>query len=90
VFILALLLLNDNWLMSVRPVATVGADYFAVVTTAPDGKEVLRTPKLSATADYFHPVDTVLLLILWAWAGLRLLRDGDSPNVVAKAIRSSR
>ena len=70
--------------------ATVGVDYFAVATTAPDGKLVSLTPKLSATADYFHPVDTVLLLILWAWAGLRLLRDGDSPNYVAKAIRQTR
>ena len=84
VFIVALLLLNDNWLMSVRPVATIGADYFAVATTTPDGKGAPRTPTLSATTDYFHPVDTVLLLVLWAWAGLRLLRDGDSPPSTAR------
>ena len=78
--LIALLIWNENGLMNFRPRATIGADYFAVPMTSPEGKATTRTPVLSATSDYMHPVDTVLLLLLWGWAGWRLLRHGDYPS----------
>ena len=83
--LIALLLWNENGLMNFKPKASIGADYFAVPTTSPEGKATFRTPVLSATSDYQHPVDTVLLLLLWAWAGWRLLRDGDYPRSASSA-----
>ena len=87
--IVALLLWNENGLMHLRPKVTVGAGYLAVdladsTATAP-ARPLLRTPNLSATSDYLHPVDTVLLLGLWAWAGWRLIRDGDYPRSASSA-----
>ncbi len=83
--LIALLLWNENGLMSLRPRATVGADYFAVEKKTADGKATSHTPTLSATTDYFHPVDGVLLLVLWGWAGWRLLRSGDYPSSASSA-----
>ena len=83
--LIALLLWNENGLMNFKPKASIGADYFAVPTTSPEGKATFRTPVLSAASDYQHPVDTVLLLLLWAWAGWRLLRDGDYPLSASRA-----
>ena len=35
------------------------------------------TPNITATTDYYYPTDTYLLLILWAWCGWRVWRDGE-------------
>lgn len=80
--LIALLLWNENGLMNLKPKATMAADYFAVPATSAEGKATFRTPMISASSDYLHPVDTVLLLLLWMWAGWRLLRQGDFPSEV--------
>jgi len=83
--ILALLLWNENGLMTLRPRVTIGADFLAVETKTAEGKTTTHAPTLSATTDYFHPVDSVLLLLLWGWAGWRLLRHGDYPRSASSA-----
>jgi len=83
--IVALLLWTENGMMTVGPKATIGAHYLAVQTKTGDGKATVHAPTISATADYFHPVDTVLLLLLWGWAGWRLLRSGDYPRSASSA-----
>ena len=83
--IVALLLWNENGLMNIKPHATVAVDYFSVSKTTADGKVSEHMPTLSVTFDYFHPVDTVLLLLLWAWAGCRLLISGDYPRSKSSA-----
>jgi len=83
--LIGLMLWNENGLMNIMPKATVAADYFAIPTKSPEGKATFHVPQLSATTDYFHPIDTILTLLIWGWAGWRLLRHGDYPRKASSA-----
>ncbi len=87
---LVLLMLFDNALMGLTPRATAQADQ-VFGSNVPDGTRekanddgttttVAKTkwvPKtLSMAVDYSHAWDTLLVLAVWGWFGLRVLRDG--------------
>jgi hypothetical protein len=73
---LALLLVNDNLLVGIKPQATIGVGYYELVTKDRDGKEGTRPPVVSMASDWNHPVDTLIVVAAWGWCGFRLIRDG--------------
>jgi arabinofuranan 3-O-arabinosyltransferase len=84
--VLVLLLVNDNVLIGLNPQVTAGFGRWASVVTDQGGKETTVTPKVTAAADYNHPIDTLLVAAVWAWCGWRLIRDGrraDDESVYA-------
>jgi hypothetical protein len=90
--LLILLLLADNALLNSGGGVTVENDNWLRQTTDPaggtqtkkgEGDTVVTEPKtklvprqLSVQLDYNHAIDTYLVLLMWAWCGWRLLRDG--------------
>jgi hypothetical protein len=61
--------------------ATVGVRYFATLTT--EGSADLKVPQLSGNTGVHYPLDTFLLIAMWAWCGWRLVRRGDSPGATS-------
>lgn len=74
--VLVLLLVYDNILIGLNPQVTAAVGHHQILTTDADGNEKWVNPKLSAACDYNHAVDTLLVIALWAWCGMRLIRDG--------------
>ena len=75
--ILAALFVLDNWLLALQVEVTVGVAQWGKAATAPDGSKSLDIPRLRADSALLYPWDTVLLLALWAWCALRLIRGDD-------------
>ncbi len=88
--IVVLLLLCENWVYKIEPgfkfstfepQVTLEAHGYGTMTTDPFGRPVRQVPKLTAAVGYFYAWDTLLVLALWAWCGLRLAFAGDSPTI---------
>ena len=77
--ILALLYLVDNTMYAMQLEVTAGIGYWAYPATAADGSTAILTPRLHAATSLDYPWDTVLVLLLWAWCGLRLIFE-PRPN----------
>ena len=73
----ALLLVLENWLLAFAAEMTVRAGAFAATTTGTDGATSRSIPGLSAETTVYYAWDTIILLLLWAWCGWRLLTAGD-------------
>lgn len=71
--VLALLYVVENHLHWVGAAATLAAERLGRPGTAPDGSTEWVVPKLQFDTTLGYPWETVLLLGLWAWCGLRLL-----------------
>ena len=76
--ILAALYLLDNLLNSLHAEATFGMGVLASATTAPGGGTGLATPRLRLETSLGYPWDTVLVIALWAWCGIRLVIQRES------------
>ncbi|MBX9584042.1 MAG: DUF2029 domain-containing protein, partial [Gemmataceae bacterium] len=71
--VLAGLYLVENFLHWLGADLTVGAAAYARVTTATDGSTEAVVPKVRFETTLAYPWETVLLVALWAWCGVRLL-----------------
>jgi hypothetical protein len=90
--VLVALLVYDNVLIGVKPQVTAALDRWPAFRTDEHGNQLWYSPKVSAACDYNHPVDTLLIVALWAWCGWRLIRDGrraDDESVHAGSLSSS-
>jgi arabinofuranan 3-O-arabinosyltransferase len=76
--ILAALYLLDNVLNSLHAEATFGMGVWASTTTSPGGSTGLATPRLRLETSLSYPWDTVLVIALWAWCGIRLVIRSES------------
>lgn len=65
------LFVQENSLSGMELEATVGIRYFA---TPADGGTNAKVPRLKADTGINYPADTFLLLLLWGWCGVQLLR----------------
>ncbi|MBP3954639.1 DUF2029 domain-containing protein [Gemmata sp. G18] len=72
--VLVLLFLLENSLSGMNLEATVGFGYFATPPTEPGGG---ATPRLKADTGAKYPLDTFLLLALWAWCAWRVIRGDE-------------
>ncbi len=72
--------IQENSLSGMELEATVGIRYYA--TPATDGSTNAQVPRLKGTTGVSYPTDTFLLLLLWGWCGVRLLRKHTTPDVV--------
>jgi hypothetical protein len=77
------LFLTENSLSGMELEATVGIRRFA--TPAADGSTNIHVPRLRADTGVKFPLDTFLLMSLWAWCGWRLLRGEERPSEVIKS-----
>lgn len=75
--LIAGLFIADNVLLGLEAQGTFGLGYWATPTTAADGATGLATPRVSAATGIGSPVDTLLVIALWAWCGWRLLRGEE-------------
>ena len=66
------LFLMENSLSGMELEATVGIRYYA--TPATDGSTNASVPRVRADTGPRYPIDTFLLMTLWAWCGWRLIR----------------
>jgi len=73
VTILFLLLIVENSINGMTLQATLGFGYYAHVTTAADGATGRATPRIVGDTSSNYPWETILILILWTWCGIRLL-----------------
>ncbi|VTR94855.1 membrane protein : Uncharacterized protein OS=Pseudonocardia dioxanivorans (strain ATCC 55486 / DSM 44775 / JCM 13855 / CB1190) GN=Psed_1724 PE=4 SV=1: DUF2029 [Gemmata massiliana] len=90
--ILMLLFLLENAFSGMALEATVGFGYFGTPSTGPGGG---GTPRLKADTGVKYPLDTFLLLALWAWCAWRVLhgdeqREGEEARSVAVVHASSK
>jgi arabinofuranan 3-O-arabinosyltransferase len=70
----------DNLLTGRAVEATFGVLGWGRETTALDGATALSSPRVHADTSISYPWDTVLVLVLWAWCGWRLLRGDERPR----------
>ncbi|MCZ2343373.1 MAG: DUF2029 domain-containing protein [Bacteroidales bacterium] len=80
---LFLLLILENWGLGLAPEATVRVNGWNWTATQPNGSTELKTATVAMTVSYYQPWDTVLILILWFWAGFRLLLSGEPDETVS-------
>jgi hypothetical protein len=80
--------LQENSLSGMELEATVGIRYYA--TPATDGGTGAKVPRLKGDTGVNYPTDTFLLLALWGWCGVQLLRRSacDGPEAAATASQS--
>ena len=71
--VLAGLFIVENILHWIGVDLWLGAHAYARVTTAADGATGVTIPKVRFETTLFYPWETVLLVGLWAWCGVRLL-----------------
>jgi hypothetical protein len=69
----------ENSLSGLELEATVGARYFA--TPATDGSTIPQVPRVKGDTGPRYPLDTFLLLSLWGWCGLRLVRGDEEKRI---------
>jgi len=71
----------DNLITRLAVQVTIGMPAWGEVATAPNGATSLSTPRIQTDTSISYPWDTVLVFLLWAWCGCRLLRgDERAPN----------
>jgi arabinofuranan 3-O-arabinosyltransferase len=75
--VLALLMLIENSIGGMNLEATLGFGYYARVTTGADGATGLITPRVIADTSSNYPLETYLILALWMWCGLQLIRGEE-------------
>lgn len=75
--VLAGLFILDNVLTAMGVEATVGVLAWEISTTAADGSTGLATPRVRADTTILYPWDTVLVIGLWMWCGVRLLMENE-------------
>lgn len=85
VLILGLLYLSENAFFYGQPRATVEAAGWTRAVTDPAGETSTRVPRLTAEIGFYHPWDTLLILMLWAWCGWRLAW-ADEKDSMATAV----
>lgn len=73
----AVLLALENWLLWLAAELTVRFGAFARVTSGADGATTRHVPALTAETTVYYAWDTIVLLLLWAWCGWRLVVGGD-------------
>ncbi len=78
--IVALLVLCENWVYKFDPNATFALNGLASTTTDSAGTTARRVPQIAGAVGYFYAWDTALVLVLWAWSGVRLAFGGDRPG----------
>jgi len=81
--ILLFLYVLDNSLLGMQVEATFGVGYLGRTVTAPNGSTSFVIPRIQADSALFYPWDTVLLLLLWLWCAVRLIRGDDRPQLVS-------
>ncbi len=79
--VLVLLMLVENSLSGMNLQATLGFGYYAYVTTSVDGTTGLSTPRVVADTSSSYPLETYLVLTLWMWCGLQLIRGEERRGV---------
>jgi hypothetical protein len=77
---LGLLFIWENTLIGLDVRATAEVAYFARPVTGPSGETALVTPQLTGETSLAWPGDTYLLLALWLWCGVRLVRGDAKPG----------
>ena len=73
VLIVGLLFLCENCWQAAQPAATVEAEGWAYLTA----DDVRKVPRLTGEIGYYHPWETLLVIVLWAWCGWRLAWGPD-------------
>jgi hypothetical protein len=68
----------ENSLSGMELEATVGIRYYASPPT--DGSTEPKVPRLKGDTGVNYPLDTFLLLMLWAWCGVRLVRGDEKAS----------
>lgn len=83
--LLCALYLLENCLMHLAIEGTLAIGVMGTNTTVIGGMPS-QAPKVTINTTVYHPIDTYLLLIIWAWCGMRLLFSGD----VGEAVQTPR
>lgn len=73
--VLLLLYVLENGISGMSLEATVGFGYYASPAAEPGGAAV--TPRLKADTSVKYPLDAFLLLALWVWFAVRVLRGDE-------------
>jgi hypothetical protein len=76
--LVAVLFVMENWVAGMDVEGTVAFRYFE--TPAADGSTEMKVPRLLVETGVKHPVDTFLLIALWAWCGWQLVRRRESAS----------
>jgi hypothetical protein len=71
-----LLILIENGLAPLNVDMTASIRGFRWTATATDGSTQLKAPTIKVATGDDYPWDTVTLLGLWAWCGVRVVRGG--------------
>ncbi|HEY1186537.1 MAG TPA: hypothetical protein VGE74_02720, partial [Gemmata sp.] len=79
---LVALLLVENSLSGMDLSATVGFGFFA--TVAPDANS-MSTPRVRGDTGVKYPLDTFVLLALWAWCAWRVARGDERKEPLSGA-----
>lgn len=75
--VLAALYAFNNILLGLKVEATVGVLDLGRRVVAPDGSTAMSSPRLRADTSLSYPWDTGLLLVLWAWCAIQLVRRNE-------------
>ena len=75
------LYLLENCLMYLAIEGTLAMGVLGTNTTVIGGMPS-QAPKITINTTVYHPIDTYLLLIIWAWCGVRFVLSGDVGDVV--------
>ena len=67
------LYLIDNWLMALAVEATIGVGGWGHPEASTGGGTAWHIPRVEAAASLAYPWDTFLVILLWAWCGVRLI-----------------
>ncbi|OWK40613.1 hypothetical protein FRUB_05532 [Fimbriiglobus ruber] len=81
--VLVALLLVENMLPSFPLEGSIGFGYLARETRATNGTTTVYVPKLTIETSVYYAWETMLLLVLWAWCGWRLLLNGDCEDATS-------
>lgn len=73
--LVAALLIGENWLYSYNPRATFDFDEYTVWIRKPPPSR--PETALTVSVGYYYPWDTVLIIALWLWLGVKLAWSGD-------------
>jgi hypothetical protein len=75
--ILGAFLLLENWFLGAKVNLQLKIDSLSRKAVNAFGEMTDRVPTLEMVANYYYPIDTYLLLILWIWCAWRVWRDGE-------------
>lgn len=69
------MLVVENWLSGLELEGTIGIRFLA--SPATDGSTNIDPPRLSGDTGPRYPLDTFLVMAVWAWCGWRMLRGDE-------------